>query len=244
MNRWPILLVSFFAIILAGSVVVRGQPAQVEPDTGKARRTITAVGSATVRGKPDSARVYLGVVTTGKTVADAREQNVRAVAKVKEAILALKLADLKTRTTDSRVSIIYAQNDRSQVVGYEVWESFSVLVKQLDHEKLGEAGGRILEAGLQNGANRGGEIEFFMANDEELRRQAMEKAVEAALANARAYATGAKVKIVEVLEIDGEYAPQQFIFGQGGGLAGGGATSSIVAGDWNVFRQVRVVCRY
>jgi uncharacterized protein YggE len=191
--------------------------------------------------------VYFGVITRGKTVPAAREENARIVAKVQKALLALNLADLKSRTVETKISITYATNDRSQIVGYEAQQSFTVLIKESDPEKLGKVAGRILDAGLQNGVNSEGEIEFFKADDSELRRQAMTKAVEAGLANVQAYAAGAKVKSFGVVEIAGDdwYGQPGGFGGQfGGGFGGGGDAPSIVAGDWKIRSQVRVVCRY
>src|SRR5580765_411587 len=181
MKRWHLLIGSILLIVLACVFLLRGQAAQTAVDPVKSQRTITVIGSATVTGKPDSARVYIGVVTNGKTVADAREANGKAVAKVQDAIMALKITDLKTRTLQTRVGILYDKGDRSHLVGYEVSQSFTVLVKESDIDKLGAAAGRILDASLQNGANSEGDIEFFTEDDTELRRQARSKAVEDAL---------------------------------------------------------------
>jgi uncharacterized protein YggE len=248
MKRLALLVGSLFVIVMTCVVLVRAQANQAEPaPVVTPQRTITAIGSATVTGKPDSARVFFGVTTNGKTVAAAREENARVVGQVYRALLALKLLDLKTRTTDSRVSISYAENDRSRVVGYAVRQSFTVLVKESDSEKLGKTAERVLDAGLQNGVNSDGYIEFFKADDSELRRLAMSKAVEDALANAQAYAVGAKVKTLGVVDIAGQdgYFEQTGFGGQfGGGFGGTGGAPSIVAGDWKVPSRVRVVCRY
>src|SRR5262249_32788051 len=131
------------------------------------------------------------VVTKAKTVVAAREENARVVAQVQTALLALKLADLKSKTQDSSVSITYDNYDKTRVVGYEVRQSFSVLVKESDPEKLGATAARILDVSLQHGVNSGGNIEFFKADDAEMKRESMTKAVEDGIANARAYAAGA-----------------------------------------------------
>lgn len=247
MNRMPLLVGSLLVIVLTCVILLGGHANQAERERPTPQRTITAIGSATVTGKPDSARVYLGVTTNGKTVAAAREENARVIGKVQGALLALKLSDLKTRTSESHVSITYAQDDRSKVVGYVVRQSFTVLIKESDPERLGTMAGRVLDAGLQNGVNRDGDIEFFKADDSEMRRQAMRKAVEDGLANAHAYAAGAKVNTVGIMDIVGEdrYYEEKGFGGQfGGGFGGTGGAPSIVAGDWKVSSRVRVVCRY
>jgi len=139
-----------------------------------------------VTGKPDSARVWFEVVTKSKTVAAAREENARVVGQVQAALLALKLADLKSKTRDSSVSINYDDRDKFRVVGYEVRQSFTVLVKEADPEKLGTTAARILDVGLQHGVNSGGNIEFFKADESEMKRESMTKAVEDGIAAAQA----------------------------------------------------------
>ena len=215
-----------------------------EPAAAKSPHTITAKGAATVTGKPDSARVYFGVQTSGATVGGAREENAHVVGKIQEALVALKLADVKARTTDSNVSVKFDRDDR-HIVGYEVGQSFTVLLKDEDPEKLAATAQRVLDTGLKNGVNYGGFIEFFKADNAELRRRAMSQAVEDAFANAQAYAAGAKVKIAEVVEIatDDSY-DEGFQFGGGGQGGGLGGKGNVLAGEWKVSARVRIVCRY
>ena len=101
--------------------------------------------------------------------------------------------------------------------------------------------------------NSGGNIEFFKADDSEMKRESMTKAVEDGIVNARAYASGAKLTTVGVVEISGQndffWGNQSWGgfnggFGFQGGFGGAGAAPSFVAGDWKVSSQVRVVMRY
>ena len=246
MNRPTFLIVGCSVAVVTGLFLLIGRAAPTDPAPQKPYRTVSAIGSATVAGTPDSARVYLGVLTKGKTVAEASAENARLVGDIQAALRALSLANLKARTLYSNVSIIHAENDRSKITGYEVRQGFTVLVKEPDSEKLGATAGRILDAGLKHGANNLVEIEFFKADDTDLRRQAMSKAVEDAVANAQAYAAGAKAKSVEVAEIK---AADEDLEPRGGGQQGGGpgagnGEASIIAGAWTVTTRVRVVCRF
>jgi uncharacterized protein YggE len=240
---------SLLVIAVAGVVILRSPAQQVEPkaELTKGERTISAIGQATVIGKPDSARVYFGVITKAETVAAARAENLRIIGRVQKALLALKLPDLKTGTRESRVSINYEDRQETKVAGYTVQQSFTVLINDSDPVSLGKTATRILDAGLQNGVNSEGHVEFFNADDSELRRQAMTKAVEDGLANARAYAAGAKVKITGVVDIsgqDGYFGGGGHGFQGGGGFGGSGGQPSFAAGVWKVPSRVRVVCRY
>jgi hypothetical protein len=79
--------------------------------------------------------------------------------------------------------------------------------------------------------------------------EAMQKAVEDALASARAYAAGAKVTITEVVTIDGASAENDFEpRGVGNPLHapadGNVEIKGLAAGGWVVSSRVRVVCRF
>lgn len=246
MRRAGFVAAGALGLVLIGAVLLRGQPAPAENNAGKSTRTLVAYGSATVTGKVDMARVYLRVTTSAKTVDGARKENANAVGKVREAILALKLADLRTRTTDTAISI---EHDRQsgKVTGYAVSHSFTFLVKEPDAEKLGISAGSILDAGLKNGVNQDGSIEFFKENDTDLRREAMTRAVADALANAKSLAAGADVKILDVVEIDGTLDTYRPIGMGGQGMSvdiRNDGDTSVSAGVWNVSRRVRIVCRY
>ncbi len=244
MNRVALLVGGSIVAVLSCVFLMRGHADQPEAAPLTPQRTIKADGSATVVGTPDSARVYFGVITSGETVAAARTENARIIAKVQAALLALKLADLKSRTRDNSVSILYEDSKRHKIVGYQCDQSFSVLVKEADPEKLGAIASRLLDAGLQNGVNSKGNIEFFKEDDTELRRQAMTKAVEDAIANANAYAAGAKGKNVSVVSITEQTSRGGFGGGFQGGFNGGANVPGIVVGNWNVTSSVHLVCRY
>jgi uncharacterized protein YggE len=242
--KYCFVFAASLAVVIVGALFLQGQPALPEKQPGKEKRTLTVVGSATVAGKIDMARVYVGVRTHAKTVDNARQENLRAVSKVREAILALNIKNLRTRTTDTRVHI---ERDREQaVVGYSVSHSFTVLVKDSDVEKLGSTAGKILDVALKNGVNMEGEIEFFMENDAEVKREAMTKAVQNALANAKALAAGAEVKIADVTEI-GSTSNDYFSYNrtsiQNAAFIDRDA-SAVTAGELRVSQSVRIVCTY
>lgn len=236
---------------LTGVSLLQGRANTEDPAHALQPRTITVEGTGTVLGKPDSARIFLTVVTTGKTVAGVREENSQVVGRVQAAILALKLPDLKSRTRDSSLSIEYADRDRLRIAGYQMRHSFSVVVTEPDVEKLGQTAARVLDVGLENGVNSGGSVEFFKADDSTMKRLSMTKAVEDALANAQAHATGANVKLTNVLQITNVDAELRDRFGGWnsrlgvqGGIGGGGEVPSFATGDWAVSSKVRIVVGY
>ncbi|MBT4865092.1 MAG: SIMPL domain-containing protein [Planctomycetaceae bacterium] len=213
---------------------------------------------------PDSVRLFLEVITTGKTLASAREENASRVNKVREALVALKLNDLKSKTRDVDVTLVHAEgNDGGNgvfdqrtepdtVIGYTVTHSFTVLIKESDPDSLNVAAGRVLDTALESGVNRVWNVSFFKEDSSAMRRQAMSEAVENAIANARAYAGGANVQVADVLVINGDIdsmypsqgGGQQGQQGGFGGSMGLGVQTSFLAGQWDVTCNVRVICRF
>jgi uncharacterized protein YggE len=242
------------AAFLAACLLVRGQPgARPAAETRKEPRTIHTAGTATVKIKPDSARVFFGVQTLTPAVKAAREQNSQKVQKFLEAVLALKIPDLKMKTTNLNVEVVQSQQTDAarlpEIVGYRVTNTFSVLVKDRDAVRLGANASRVLDAALENGANLVQQIVFFKEDEAAIRRDALAKAVEEALANARAIASGARVQVLDTFRLEGQ---PEFAYGPGqcgltntvviGGPAAG--ETPVIAGDLEVTCRVSVSCSY
>lgn len=254
MNRYVLLVSSTVAFIAVGFFLGQSRGSQAPGvDTAKSTGTIEAVGSATVSGKPDSARLYFGVVTQNNELVVARQENGRAVEKIQSAIRALKLSELKAKTRDLSISALHDENDKNKVVGYEVRQVFSILVFEPDTEKLGAVAAKVYDIAIQNGANARGDVEFFKGDDTDMQLHAKTKAVENAIANAQAYAQGATVRttgIAQISENDNRWSWGGFGGGFNGGLgalggAGGASpTPAFIAGNWQVTSQVRVVMKY
>jgi len=146
-------------LLVAGLVWSRGQavlpPAGPVVEAKKEPHTLRTTGTASVRIKPDAARVFFGVQTQSATVKEARTENNRRVHKIMEALVALKIPELKTKTSDVQVDILYGRNDGNTlppITGYRVSTTFTVLVQDEDPAKLGGLAGRVLDAALESGA--------------------------------------------------------------------------------------------
>ena len=127
-------------VVLATALFLRGQQAAAPVAEAKTEKgTITTAGTATLKVKPDAARVLFGVQTIGKTVKAAREENSTQCKKLIAALNALKIPDLKMKTADINVEIMQSSQDASklpEILGYRVTNSFSVLVQDKDAAKL------------------------------------------------------------------------------------------------------------
>jgi len=252
MNRWIAPFALTVGMLLVGGVLLRGQ-APKGPDESKEKRMINTSGTATVRVKPDSARVFFSIQTMAATVKAAREENNGKFNKVTAALNALKVTDLKMKTADVSIEPVVrhrGDDDVPKITGYRVTHQFTVLLKDADVEKLSSDAARVLDTVLENGANTVQRIVFFKVEDSALRREAMSKAVENAVANAKALAAGANVKLADTVAITGN--PEYSYWGrnndnvqQAGVPAGGGGDDThVVAGDVIITCQVSVTCTY
>ena len=249
----PVIVGGVVAAIGLTSAILLGMKAKVADESPQ--RMITAVGTATVAAPPDSARLYLEVITTGKTITAARKENASRMQKVRTALGKLNLPDLRSKTLDVTVSPVYSkrkdEDDVQHLVGYEVTHSFTVLITETKQDRLNAAAGRVLDTALENGVNSTQSVSFFKANIVEMKHVAMGKAVEDAIANARAYAGGAKLKIGNVVFIggDGHNSHPSHWGGQQGMVSRRGSSTigmetSFVTGKSEVTCTVRITCRF
>jgi uncharacterized protein len=213
MNRTMGMALGVLVVVLVGLLVFResqlaGQAPKegIEVSKDKDPRKIQTSGSATLRVKPNRARLFLAVETTFPTVKQARAVNKQAVENVITAIQGLRIADLKMKSTNVEMDVVHSKPEKQDILpvilGYRVTYTFTVLVAGEDTEKLASAAAKVLDTALENGANTLQQIVFFRDDLTEIRRQTLTKATEDAVANAQALAAGAKRTVADILNID------------------------------------------
>jgi uncharacterized protein YggE len=260
MRHWLAPLALTLGVLLAGGMWLRGQaaatPTNGTKDKEKEKRTLTTTGTATIRIKPDAARLYLSVKTSAPTVKDTRAECAGRFTKVKNALLALKIPELKMKTSDISVEPEYSQATplaAAKLTGYACTYQFTVLVTDTDVAKLNDAAGRLLDTALEQGVNVVSRVTFFRQDDTAARREAMTKAVESGVANAKALLAGIKVESFDTVVIND--APRftgydnrltnawaQQAIPRAGGF--GEDDTQIVAGDLVISCQVNISCTY
>ncbi len=259
---------------VSGSVQVNGSVSvsgAIDAWKEKEKRTIHVSGSGTVRVKPDAARLFFSVQTDGKTVKEAREENQKKFTKVNTALAAFKITDLKMKTTDINLAPQYARpgDEYSNAppvvhppglyptdskrgipkpIGYRATNGFTVLLTNGKVEELNENATRVLETALENGVNEVSQIAFLKLEETPFHREAMTKAVEDALANAKAIAAGANVTILETTTItssDDSYSrPRRMHQLMQSSEPDGREASQVVAGELEITFSVNVTCVY
>jgi uncharacterized protein YggE len=254
MKLWLAISASAVSALLVSVLFLRGQAPGEAADRAKDKRTITTSGAATLKVKPDAARVFFAVQTAAKTIQEARKENSNQSRKVIDALRALNIPELKLKTADINVEVVYERHQEElhlpKLLGYRVTNSFTALVKDKDAIRLGANASRMLDTALESGATSVQQIVAFREEQAEIQREGLSKAVEAALANARAIAAGAKVTIKDTFMLQGQ---PEYTYGQGQcGLtnrivvAGDGAVGDtpVIVGDLEVTIRVSVTCTY
>lgn len=250
MKQWLVPLVLTLGVLLIGSMWLHGQgAAPAAKGTDKDKRTVCAAGTATIRVKPDAARLFLTVQTSAPTVKKARADNDAKFIKVRYALATLRIADLKMKTSDVNLEPEYSKatdTEPAKVIGYRVTNQFTVLATDSDVHKLGEHAAQILDTALEEGVNVVSRVAFFKQDDSAIRREAMTKAVEAAVVNAKALTAGIKAEVFDTVTISDT---PMFHWGDRltnsqSAFNGGGQETQFVAGDVEVTCRVSVSCTY
>jgi uncharacterized protein YggE len=180
-------------------------PAFAEPPVAQ----LTANGEGTVMVVPDIAIVTLGVLSEGKTAAEALAGNSAALESTIKAIRAAGVAEKDIGTSGFSVSPIYSnppvRDDGSQaepkIVGYRVANEVRVTVRE-----IGAAGG-LLDHVVTAGANMVSGIAFDNADRQGPSDRAMLTAIADAKRKGALMAEAAGVKLVRILSVSTNEGP-------------------------------------
>lgn len=242
--------------LLAGAGLIAWQikaPAQEKKDAKDDHRgTLTTAGTASTQVKPDSARVYFRVESYAADIKTARSENAKSVEAVINALKKLPIANLKMKSADVSVQLVtHRRNDEERlpkILGYHITNAFTVLIENDDTVKLADEASRVMDTALEKGATGVDQIQFFARDLEKARRELLTKAVEDALRNARALASGANRAINEIATIHGqpEYQMEHQNYRQTNNTAiiTPGDSTPLVAGNLVLTCSVSVSCKY
>jgi len=149
------------------------------------RRTIQAVGSATISATPDQVKVDIGVTTTGNTAQDASSQNATIMTAVLAAIRQVLGPSANIQTVGYSINPNYKPNTSPPVLaGYTAINTVEVTSSDLNSIV------KVIDGSSQAGATNITNLRFAISNDEAVREQALAAAAKQALAHAQAIAGG------------------------------------------------------
>lgn len=232
-----------FAAVLAVSVPAQAQNRDAAPAEGIVIRT-----EGEVRVMPDLAVLQAGVVSEGKTAAEALGQNTPALARLVEAVRAAGIAPADITTSQvaltPRMTQPPAPGPRppraATIDGYEARTGLTVTIRDI------AKAGPLIDALAKAGANEMSGISFGLADESKAKDAARLKAAKAARARAELHAEALGVKVgdlVSIVEAEAE-AP-----GRAGGdmrafrMAAAAAPIAVEPGEITVTSSLRTVWR-
>jgi uncharacterized protein YggE len=198
-------------------------------------RTITVTGMGDIKAAPDQAHLSAGVVTNGRTAAEALAVNSRAMNRVFATLRRLNIADRNIQTSGFTIQPLYDPNDSRpprKIVGYEVTNTVTVTVRGVANT------GPVIDALVGAGSNRAAGVHFTIADPKPLERMARRKAVAEAVAKARTLAEASGVRlgrIVAITESGGYPPPRPYLMHRTA------AATPVAAGEATVQVNVSIV---
>lgn len=174
-------------------------PLMAQQPPAPERSYIQAEGQATVSVKPDQATIEIGVVTQASTAAAAGAQNARQTEATLAEIRKLIQSGDELKTTRYSLTPNYRSprpGDPPAIAGYTATNIVEVTLNDLAQV------GKVIDAGLQAGANNIQRLQFGLKNPQAARAQALRAAAVQARANAEAIAAGLGVRIARVVSAE------------------------------------------
>jgi uncharacterized protein YggE len=170
----------------------------------ESKNTITVSGTGEVYAKPDLALTSFSVRTEKKEVAEAMTENTKKMNAVINSVKeeGVEAKDLKTTSFNIypryewQGKTEFYPNGRRVLIGYEVKQSLEVKIR--DMEKIGTIIRKVTDAG----ANQIGNLQFTIDQEDELKKQAREKAVKEAKEKAKELASQLGVKLVRIVSFN------------------------------------------
>lgn len=213
-NLGLILGIVGIVVVAAALLSLGGRP---NTNTGQ-MEGLTVNADSTVYTSPDIARVNVGVVKTGKTVAEVEKQLSEASVNIKNAITAtgVKEADIKTVDYNIYPEQTYVNGAVSRISGYNGRHSMQVTIRDLEKTDS------VLSAVTAAGANEVGQLSFTLENPDDKLAEARKDALKKAKDKAKQIASDGNFRLGRLISIN-EYTnnpgPMYDSIGRGGGGA-------------------------
>lgn len=192
--------------VTAAAPAALAQAAPPAADTMFRATTLNLSAYGETKVAPDMATITLGVMTEGKTAAEAMQANATrmnaVVASLRKAGIPDK--DIQTSNLNLNPQYRYQENQPPVLVGYQASNNVTVTVNDL--KRLGPA----VDATVNAGANQVHGISFGLSDPTAAENAARDAAVKALAAKADLYAkaTGYRISRLVSLSEGGGYAPQ------------------------------------
>jgi uncharacterized protein len=196
-----------FVLTAAGGVPAALAQAPPPPaDTMFRATTLNLSAYGETRIAPDMASISLGVLTEGKTAAEALAANAQRMTAVMASLKKAAIADKDVQTSNLSVNpqYRYQENLPPVLTGYQVSNQVTVTVRDL--KRLGPA----VDATVNAGANQVNGISFGITDAAAAENAAREAAVKALTARSELYARASGYRVLRLISLSegGGYTPR------------------------------------
>jgi uncharacterized protein len=151
---------------------------------------IKVMGEGEVSLQPDTASVNLGIVTEGKELIDAQQQNSVIGNKIIDSLIALGIDRDQIKTSDYRIEPDYDYSSGSQIFrGYKITHILEVKLDELSII------GNVVDTAVQSGANYVANVQFTTKYKESYYQQALSIALNNASKKAKTISNTIRVTL-------------------------------------------------
>jgi uncharacterized protein len=197
---------------------------------------ISFTGEGKVYTSPDIAFVDFSVVTQGTNIDKVQDDNTKKMNKVVEYLksFGIEEKDIKTTNYNLYPQYTYENNQIPQIMGYQINQTLSVKIRKIDQA------GEILKNVVNAGINQVNSFYFGVENDEEIKEQARQIAIETAKKKAEKMASQIGIRLGKIIgfsESSGGYPVPMYDSYKASGMGGSG-TPNIQAGENEIIVNV------
>jgi uncharacterized protein len=196
-------------LVLSGALIglVIGSPraaaAQNAATAGATKSHVTTQGYGEVRVRPDSLRVIVGVETEAATLDKARREVNTKMQEVIRSLNALGIRGVKLQTQALQLFPVYDERERpAKITGYRALNQVTVTLRGVATADLGDHASQIIDAALKSGANRAGDVSFYLHDAAAAQGKALKAAVEDAARNAQTMAEAAGLRVIKLQSLE------------------------------------------
>ncbi|WP_243387685.1 SIMPL domain-containing protein [Bacillus kexueae] len=155
-------------------------------------RNLIVTGKGSVKVKPDTALILIGMITENEKPQLAQKENAKVTNQVIQSLIGMSISksDIETVNYQVQPKYDYPQGKPPTLIGYEVTHTIKVST-----EKLSQIGD-IMEAATENGANQIGNPQYDVKNTRTYEKEAYEKAIQDSIRRGKVIANGYGASIV------------------------------------------------
>ncbi len=211
-------LTLIIAVVIITAIILSGCTEEQAKGNNNGEQVIQTYGEAEVTAEPDLARISFEVETYSRSADEAVAENAELANQVREALLDFGLSEDEIRTGSYRLRsrrerpqeirepvrpepdaveepYIEEERDVEEEIYYQA--SNEIMVNTSDLDQVGE----LIDTAVRAGVNKVNYISFDLEDPQQLKMQALEKAVEQASQKAEAIADSAGKSVTDLYSI-------------------------------------------